>query len=214
MRRRLLQLLALGSLLLCLASVAMWKRSTAKWDRFITYRFAGGVGIASAHGRVIVNIRWTDVSRDLPHAGWSVFGPTHIYGNDQSWETDDDPLPMYGPFTVRFVVQSFFGFQRVEAPPPERWRVADHTGIPLILTVIPGPQPTVGDRYTRFWFPHGLLVIVTAILPATLFARTTTRLLRRRRRDRRGQCPACGYDLRATPGRCPECGHGVGAISA
>jgi hypothetical protein len=52
------------------------------------------------------------------------------------------------------------------------------------------------------------------VIPYWFFAVTTLPLpliwTRRRRREnllrRRGQCPTCGYDLRATPDRCPECG--------
>ncbi len=48
------------------------------------------------------------------------------------------------------------------------------------------------------WFP----ALLSAVFPAWWL--TTFR--RRRKRFHVGQCPNCGYDLRATPERCPECG--------
>ena len=50
-----------------------------------------------------------------------------------------------------------------------------------------------------YWFP----ALALALAPGR-------RLWRRlRRRPAAGCCPACGYDLRATPDRCPECGRTV-----
>jgi hypothetical protein len=56
--------------------------------------------------------------------------------------------------------------------------------------------------YVTLW----LIAALCAALPVARFATSICRPVARRHRRQRGLCPACGYDLRATPVRCPECG--------
>ena len=61
---------------------------------------------------------------------------------------------------------------------------------------------TTGGRMYRVYFPFWGLTIVSLIAPGMV----VIAYCRRRHRHRRGMCPRCGYDLRATAQRCPECG--------
>ncbi len=55
------------------------------------------------------------------------------------------------------------------------------------------------------WMPFWFVVLASGVSPA-LWGRGWWRRRIRRQRIRKGLCPVCGYDLRATPVRCPECG--------
>jgi hypothetical protein len=51
-------------------------------------------------------------------------------------------------------------------------------------------------------FPLRACCLLAAVCPTAWVAR----FLCSRRKDMVGLCPACGYDLRASPARCPKCG--------
>jgi hypothetical protein len=78
-----------------------------------------------------------------------------------------------------------------------RWGIAYKVG-----TTGPGPFRNGNRPWRELYLPHWLMTFVTAI-PVAI---TLTMFLIHRKRRRPGHCPACGYDLRATPDRCPECG--------
>ena len=64
-------------------------------------------------------------------------------------------------------------------------------------------------RSTAIYIPHAAIALAAATLPVA----GVIRARRKSRRQRRGLCAACGYDLRATPGRCPECGVVAGHLA-
>lgn len=63
-----------------------------------------------------------------------------------------------------------------------------------------------GTRVNVFLVRHWLVCAILAALLAPRLAGRAIAMATRRGRRRRGLCPECGYDLRATPDRCPECG--------
>jgi hypothetical protein len=174
MIRRLFTLLSAVSLLLCVATCALWARSyrlsdQVKWDRI------DGVGwIRTAEGHVMSGLFVGN------HSG----GPADYYG--LKYASDRASPPLNGLVLLNHDAgDTDFSWERGGFA---WYEMRAMRGNLHAIAVAP------------FWAVAG----VTAVLPLGWFA--VRRRIRSRRRERSGLCPACGYDLRASPGRCPECG--------
>jgi hypothetical protein len=149
----------------------------------------------------------------ITRKGYEVARSFVIYGGEprvpETDTTDTVAFRPGGPLAVSFGLTGAgpsvrgvgFGFAREDVSIPSPF-----VGIPNIG--MPGRQ--VGWSLV---VPHWAVVLALAVLPAAWIWRRHRAGLPARRR-RRGLCPACGYDVRATPDLCPECGHQPAAIAA
>jgi hypothetical protein len=192
--RRLFTFLSVVSLLLCVATCALWVRSC--WVADALYRTA---------------------NKNPPAAGydeyrlWSSAGLLVWQWDDVSPSPDDfGPRPNPADLEMPW---NYVGPQPAVAiyEGEDRWhglRAGYFTGHPLrtgFSTVPLDPPENVWVTNRSAWAAHWMVAAATAILPLVVGCRRW-RATRRAARLRAGICPACGYDLRASPDRCPECG--------
>ncbi len=185
MKRKLAAIFLAVSLLVCVSVCVLWVRSYWHGDRVDA--FVKG----SAY-------RQTPVWMFALVSGNGGFGISQTHGN--AYYTDEET------------------WRRVLERNPERRRSYYRPQPAVYPQWTPGQSEWrwAGFQWTRSerldlnsWsiqrsvvLPYWLPCLITAVPPA-LWMRAR---LVRSRSERRGLCPACGYDLRGTPQRCPECG--------
>jgi len=175
MKRRLFNLLAAVSLVLCLATLPLWVRSYWRSDDLSYTRSTQeelvNFGPQSTYGELSVVANYFPEKDSNREQGWNLH--TRASSPEQMFRYCGKYL-IQGQ--VSSVLGSRFGYfsQRID--------------------------PVHFARY--IWFPHWLLALVFAILPALWFRS----FARTRKRRRLGLCAKCNYDLRASKERCPECG--------
>jgi hypothetical protein len=181
MRRRLLNLLTAGSLLLCVAVCVLWVRSYFVWEmaaldthaRDDEYTTRTRWSLGSVYGRLSLKVKAIRDRVALASAPGEVGGARWRYAGNAAG------------------TMGIFG-----------WWETHRLFVVFEDEIDPGGHAE-SRRYV--FVPYWALVLLFAIAPIGM-------AWKRRRRGRRhsaGLCPACGYDLRATPDRCPECGAAV-----
>jgi len=177
------------SLLLCVASSAMWVRSYRRWDMPGVIAQRGARWLVSGGGRFAL------LTMDIP--------PT-----EHGWLfTEGDPIPLdpaeHDLAELGVLLDQDWGWQFAGFSAAASHRPA-LSGLQVGRIRFAAGAHDESCKADLRWLivPYWSVAACTAALPA---AWTTSRL-HRVRATRNGRCAKCGYDLRATPNCCPECG--------
>jgi len=183
MRRRLFTILWVASLVLLVATCAMWVRTHWRWDS-IRYNDANlrSLDLDARTGGYIVEMRAWDKG-PVGHPNWS--------------------YAAYLPGTYRFPDRGAYLSPR--ETPTEDWSLIGVSAGRTMVMIINTTSGAAARTNTGTWMKidFRLAAIVFAILPVIGLMRSIHRW---RKSLTGGLCQKCGYDLRATPDRCPECG--------
>jgi len=181
-RRRLFNLAAAVSMVLCVGTLVLWVRSYWIGDQWDFQRDSTRSGQStlfaaranSSRGGIEVSIESGHARRSVP---------------DRS-ETQHDARPPY-PLIFQSLDQT----------------LSERLGLRLSsepAALVHNAETTDGTS-TIVNFPYCFPAIVFAGMPL-MWGIAWGITARRRRRALSGVCRSCGYDLRGTPDRCPECG--------
>jgi hypothetical protein len=171
------------SLLLCLATTALWSRA-GRLPWLLHSDEEGFIAVAATAKRVEIQNHWSATVPEPDRFGWS---------------RKDNPF-----------ISLFGAVERLKLALENSQRLAvdsqfDRLSFGYRSVSVKEFDGRLASRSSAVAVPYWALMLAGLAYPAARLATMGGR--RRRRRLAAGLCVNCGYDLRASAGRCPECGN-------